>query len=128
MLEINLIRYRSKKKKRWRIFFCFVLVVFSSYLSYKKFLVKPIPPSLKVQPVRFLSSIAATIPLDELQLMGYLEYHSFFKAFLKLPNGELKEVKQGTIIGKENARILRLNKQHMVIEVNGLEIIKKYAL
>ena len=90
-------------------------------------MLKPYFPK-SIESVPFISSIAESIPLDQLQLMGYLEYQSLFKAFLKLPNGELKEVKLGSIVGKENARIKRLDRQHMIFEVNGIEIIKKYAL
>lgn len=126
MLEINLLRYHDKKTKPWRMILVLCMMSVLCFFIYKKTVFKPIVPK-PVPVVHLIASIAESIPLDQLKPMGYLEYQSLFKVFLKLPNGELKEVKQGSVVGKENARIKKLDKHHMIFEVNGIEIIKKYA-
>lgn len=133
MIEINLLRWRVKKRdfdlKRWRILIISAMIFLMSLIIYLSR--KPLTVPQQIQQIEHkqpLASIAENIPIEQLQLAGYLVFNDIFKAFLRLPTGEIREIKTGSVIGKENARVLILDKQKMVMEVDGSRVIKKYSL
>ncbi len=140
MIEINLLRWQMKQKRHikqyWKIAIVLMVLLLMGLIIYfylpsvshgrqsVPVIEAPAPRLQKNNP----DAIAATIPLEQLQLSGYLEFDHLLTGFLKLPNGQIREIKPGSIIGKESARVISLNKQKMVLEINGSQVIKKYLV
>lgn len=140
MVEINLLPWRdNSKEKRWRILFI-VSMIFSfilSWLIYQwmqhslqeahstiDFLRAELKEKSDKQPVRQRhASIAAKIPVQQLKLAGYIEKKDFFWVLIMLPNGETHEIQKGSVIGKENGLVLKINKNEIVIQLESGEYL-----
>lgn len=69
-----------------------------------------------------------TTSLQELKWVGYLQKNSSFFGLVMLPDGNTVDVKVGSVIGKENARVILIDQAKMVVEINGNKSIIHYSI
>lgn len=128
MIEINLLPWREYQRfsQRRRIkWFCVFFTVFFLLLALGLYHYQKKLPTQSIALIRVpIVRKTEQITLIDIQYVGFVSQGDRQWGLIQLPNGEVREIKVGSMIDQKAARVIAINSSEVLIALSSHEIHK----